>query len=225
MDIIAKDKKDIQWKGFPPLVGEGGERASGASAGRDKEKARLKSKIDQKSKDLKDKEDQLKELVNQFVSLKQLLVRNAKPEYSDTADQLHRIYLPFVIGPRTHFCAQCFCVCASCRACELPCVVNVVEVWRRHIEMQDSKEVQVPRTLAGVDACNAALDAVKCGRVRNPSCDRARTIQSFLGIRTSASRARGLNHEIANETRELNRISETEHGMVMQKLTAGLMVV
>ena len=115
MDIIAKDKKDIQWKGFPPMVGDGGERTSGASAGRDKEKARLKSKIDQKSKDLKDKEDQLKELVNQFVSLKQLLVRNAKPEYSDTADQLHRIYLPFVIGPRPRCCAQRVCVCAHAR--------------------------------------------------------------------------------------------------------------
>ena len=57
MDIISKDKKDIQWKGFPPMVGDGGERAAGASsAGRDKEKARLKSKIDQKSKDLKQKE-------------------------------------------------------------------------------------------------------------------------------------------------------------------------
>jgi len=98
MDIISKDKKDIQWKGFPPMVGDGGERAAGASsAGRDKEKARLKSKIDQKSKDLKQKEEQLKELVNQFVSLKQLLSRNAKPEYSENADQLHRIYLPFVI--------------------------------------------------------------------------------------------------------------------------------
>ena len=106
MDIISKDKKDIQWKGFPPMVGDGGERAAGASsAGRDKEKARLKSKIDQKSKDLKQKEEQLKELVNQFVSLKQLLSRNAKPEYSENADQLHRIYLPFVIGLRLCFCA------------------------------------------------------------------------------------------------------------------------
>ena len=102
MDIISKDKKDIQWKGFPPMVGDGGERAAGASsAGRDKEKARLKSKIDQKSKDLKQREEQLKELVNQFVSLKQLLGRNAKPEYSENADQLHRIYLPFVIGLQT----------------------------------------------------------------------------------------------------------------------------
>jgi hypothetical protein len=47
--------------------------------------------------------------------------------------------------------------------------------------MQDSKEVQVPRALAGVGACNVsatALDAGKCARVRDAARDRARAVQS-----------------------------------------------
>jgi len=98
MDIIAKDKKDIQWKGFPPMVGDSSERGAGACSGRDKEKARLRSKIEQKNKELRQKESHLKELVNQFVSLKQLLGRNERPEYAAHSEKHHRIYLPFVIG-------------------------------------------------------------------------------------------------------------------------------
>ena len=109
MDIISKDKKDIQWKGFPPMVGDGGERSSGAAAGRDKEKARLKAKIEQKNKEVRQKESQLKDLLNQFVSLKQLLNRNATPEYSADPDKHHKIYLPFVIGSSIR-CAPSCCV-------------------------------------------------------------------------------------------------------------------
>ena len=97
MDIISKDKKDIQWKGFPPMAGDSGERQGGASSGRDKEKARLKAKIEQKQKELRQKEGHLKELLTQFVSLKQLLSRNQRPEYAADPDKHHRIYLPFVI--------------------------------------------------------------------------------------------------------------------------------
>jgi hypothetical protein len=79
-------------------VGDSGERSGGAASGRDKEKARLKAKIEQKQKELKQKEGHLKELVNQFVSLKQLLCRNQRPEYAAESDKHHRIYLPFVIG-------------------------------------------------------------------------------------------------------------------------------
>ena len=123
MDIISKDKKDIQWKGFPPMVGDGGERTGGAASGRDKEKARLKAKIDQKSKELRQKEGHLKELVNQFVSLKQLLGRNQHPEYSDESDKQHRIYLPFVIGETpTPSLSACFFRSLKCAYTSAVCV-------------------------------------------------------------------------------------------------------
>ena len=100
MDIIAKDKKDIQWKGFPPMVGDSGDRAGGGgtSGGKDKEKARLKARIEQKNKELRQKEGNLKELVNQFVGLKQLLARNTEPDSNANSEKHQRIYLPFVIG-------------------------------------------------------------------------------------------------------------------------------
>jgi len=78
-------------------VGDSSERGAGACSGRDKEKARLRSKIEQKNKELRQKESHLKELVNQFVSLKQLLGRNERPEYAAHSEKHHRIYLPFVI--------------------------------------------------------------------------------------------------------------------------------
>ena len=64
----------------------------------EEEKARLKEKIEQKNKELRQKEGHLKDLVSQFVSLKQLLGRNQRPEYEAEADKHERIYLPFVIG-------------------------------------------------------------------------------------------------------------------------------
>lgn len=79
-------------------VGDSGERAGGPASGRDKEKARLKEKIEQKSKELRQKEGHLKELVHQCVSLKQLLARNQRPEFNPNSDKHQRITLPFVIG-------------------------------------------------------------------------------------------------------------------------------
>ena len=58
----------------------------------------MKEKIEQKNKELRQKEGHLKDLVSQFVSLKQLLGRNQRPEYEAEADKHERIYLPFVIG-------------------------------------------------------------------------------------------------------------------------------
>ena len=50
-------------------VGDGGERAGGASAGRDKETARLKARIEQKTKELRQKEGHLHDLVSLFAKL------------------------------------------------------------------------------------------------------------------------------------------------------------
>eukprot|EP00290_Baffinella_frigidus_P002415 CAMPEP_0180184336 /NCGR_PEP_ID=MMETSP0986-20121125/41761_1 /TAXON_ID=697907 /ORGANISM="non described non described, Strain CCMP2293" /LENGTH=499 /DNA_ID=CAMNT_0022137997 /DNA_START=100 /DNA_END=1600 /DNA_ORIENTATION=- len=94
MDIIAKDKKDIRWKGFPPMIGDDGAQSAGNHAQR--EKKRLRQKIEQKKQEVIDKETQLRELASQFVCLRQLLDRNAKPEFSQ-ANTKTRIFLPFVI--------------------------------------------------------------------------------------------------------------------------------
>ena len=94
MDIIAKDKKDIRWKGWPPMMGDDG--APSAASHVHREKKRLRWKIEQKQRELQDKEHHLRELATQFVCLKQLLARNAQPEQAQTVAK-HKILLPFVV--------------------------------------------------------------------------------------------------------------------------------
>jgi hypothetical protein len=100
-------------------AGESGERTGGPASGRDKEKARLKEKIEQKNKELRQKEGHLKDLVNQFVSLKQLLGRNQRPEYEAETDKQERIYLPFVIG----LCPPALCLPGALSAPQLAAVL------------------------------------------------------------------------------------------------------
>jgi len=112
MDIIAKDKKDIQWKGFPPMVGDSGDRAGGGgtSGGKDKEKARLKARIEQKNKELRQKEGNLKELVNQFVGLKQLLgtpSRIRTPTQKNISASICPSLLVSVKSPLVRACSPC----------------------------------------------------------------------------------------------------------------------
>lgn len=96
MDIISKDKKDIQWKGFPCLSGDGkGKRGGFAVSGGDGEKERLKSEIREKQKEIGTKEEQLEDLSVQYLSLLQLLKRNERTA-GETVNK-HRIYLPFVL--------------------------------------------------------------------------------------------------------------------------------
>mmetsp|Transcript_47602 Transcript_47602/g.115923 ORF Transcript_47602/g.115923 Transcript_47602/m.115923 type:complete len:514 (+) Transcript_47602:282-1823(+) len=98
MDIISKDKKDIQWKGFPNLSADGqpeGERRTFSSSGGDSEKERLRQEIADKQKEVSQKETQLEDLSLQYLSLLQLLQRNAA-DTSEAANK-HRIYLPFVL--------------------------------------------------------------------------------------------------------------------------------
>uniref|UniRef100_A0A7S1DGZ7 E2F/DP family winged-helix DNA-binding domain-containing protein n=1 Tax=Hemiselmis andersenii TaxID=464988 RepID=A0A7S1DGZ7_HEMAN len=95
MDIISKDKKDIQWKGFPSLSGDGKGQRSGFSSGGENEKERLKHEIREKQKEVQQKEGQLEDLTVQFLSLLQLLKRNERT--STETSNPHRIYLPFVL--------------------------------------------------------------------------------------------------------------------------------
>mmetsp|Transcript_45962 Transcript_45962/g.115248 ORF Transcript_45962/g.115248 Transcript_45962/m.115248 type:complete len:500 (+) Transcript_45962:242-1741(+) len=95
MDIISKDKKDIQWKGFPSLSGDGKGQRSGFSTGGENEKERLKHEIREKQKEVEQKEGQLEDLSVQYLSLLQLLKRNERTS-RETVNQ-HRIYLPFVL--------------------------------------------------------------------------------------------------------------------------------
>lgn len=61
LHCCESDKCCCRWQ-----VGDGGERAGGASAGRDKETARLKARIEQKTKELRQKEGHLHDLVSLF---------------------------------------------------------------------------------------------------------------------------------------------------------------
>jgi len=81
MDIIAKERKDIRWKGFP--------------ANAEKEYEMLQDKIDARANSIRQKQDRLEELVMQYISLKNLLRRNESKEYCQTTK--HRIYIPYVI--------------------------------------------------------------------------------------------------------------------------------
>lgn len=98
MDIISKNRKDIQWKGFPHLVGEDG----GSKIGnREREKQRMQNLIEEKKAKIREKKQQLEDLATHYVSLRQLLIRNDRPEYKHAVTK-HRINLPFVIGENMH---------------------------------------------------------------------------------------------------------------------------
>ena len=121
MDIISKDKKDIQWKGFPSMNGERARRNAASTEQAEAEKARLRTEIAEKKKELSQKESQLEDLTKQFLSLIQLLQRNERdPADADT----HRIYLPFVLGKRP---PKYTLVCFPClRALERERVLHAV---------------------------------------------------------------------------------------------------
>ena len=96
MDIISKDKKDIQWKGFPCLSGDGkGKRGGFAANGGEGEKERLRNEIREKQKEIDQREGQLLDLSVQYLSLIKLLKRNERSA-NETVNK-HRIYLPFVL--------------------------------------------------------------------------------------------------------------------------------
>eukprot|EP00961_Rhodomonas_salina_P180239 2432706-Rhodomonas_salina.2 len=94
MDIISKNRKDIQWKGFPHLSGEDGGPSKGGS--REREKQRMQAMIDEKKMKIREKKQQLEDLATHYVSLRQLLIRNERPDFKHAVTK-HRINLPFVI--------------------------------------------------------------------------------------------------------------------------------
>jgi len=94
MDIISKNRKDIQWKGFPHLLGEDG--ASKPGSNKEREKQRLQAMIEDKKAKIREKRTQVEDLATHYVSLRQLLMRNDRPEYKHAVTK-HRINLPFVI--------------------------------------------------------------------------------------------------------------------------------
>lgn len=102
MDIISKDKKDIQWKGFPNLSGDGGhQQRPSSTVGGEIEKEKLRAEIAEKQMQVSQKETQLEDLTLQYLSLLQLLQRN-EIDSARTANK-HRIYLPFVLGKQHAF--------------------------------------------------------------------------------------------------------------------------
>eukprot|EP00960_Hanusia_phi_P034031 750778-Hanusia_phi.AAC.2 len=92
MGIISKDKRDIKWKGFPPMKSENGSSSNPTLL---KERSRLQQEIDNKKKEVEEKDNLVRDLATQFVSLKRLLARN---ELTDHDPCQKKIFLPFVIG-------------------------------------------------------------------------------------------------------------------------------
>ncbi|EKX54369.1 hypothetical protein GUITHDRAFT_132115 [Guillardia theta CCMP2712] len=92
MGIISKDKRDIKWKGFPPMKSENGSNSNPALS---KERSRLLQEIENKKKEVEDKNTLVRDLATQFVSLKRLLSRNELTEHEPCHQK--KIYLPFVI--------------------------------------------------------------------------------------------------------------------------------
>ena len=93
MGIISKDKRDIKWKGFPPMKSENGSNSNPTLS---KERSRLLQEIESKKKEVEDKHTLVRDLATQFVSLKRLLSRNELTEHEPCDHK--KIYLPFVIG-------------------------------------------------------------------------------------------------------------------------------
>jgi len=83
MNIISKDKKEIHWIGVP-------------TNNDTRQEDELRKEKTQRMERIKKKLDNLTELQAQQISYRNLLTRNAKPDYSST-DAKNRIYLPFIV--------------------------------------------------------------------------------------------------------------------------------
>ena len=83
MDIISKEKKDIQWKGLPTQNQESVDL--------------LLVEKTERLRNIAEKENRLQDLVLQQLGIRTLLHRNRQRIMSDIADDLPKMAIPFLI--------------------------------------------------------------------------------------------------------------------------------